>query len=192
MCGSGRNKGGKSTAKKIPKGSVGIEIGVWKGFTSEKFVEKTKHLHLVDSWSVIPYEKSDEHGNYENYISRYSKMVGSTDPVDFQKFYDDIYESVCNKFKDKAVTIHRMTSTEFFRTFDHEVDWVYVDGDHSYSGCLDDLENAKKIIKKGGAIFGDDFNKVEKPGVKKAVNEFVQKYNLPLEIFAGDQYQINL
>lgn len=192
MCGTGRNKGGKSTAKKIPKDSIGVEIGVWKGFTSEKFIEKTKHLHLVDSWSVIPYKDSDEHGTYKNYIARYADMVGSTNPEDFQKYYDNIYESVCKKFEGENVTIHRMPSSEFFETFKQTVDWTYVDGDHSYAGCLQDLENSKNIIKNGGSIFGDDYNKPEKPGVKKAVDEFVNKYNLPLNIYAGDQYQINL
>lgn len=192
MCGKGVNKGGKSTAKKIPKGSVGVEIGVWKGFTSEKFIKKTKHLHLVDSWSVIPYKDSDEHGTYENYIARYAGLVGSTDPEDFQKYYDDIYESVCRKFEGESVTIHRMTSSEFFKTFKQTVDWIYIDGDHSYAGCLQDLENSKNIIKKNGSILGDDYNKPEKPGVKKAVDEFVKKYNLTLTIYAGDQYNIDL
>lgn len=192
MCGTGRNKGGKSTAKKILKNSIGVEIGVWKGFTSEHFIKKTKHLHLVDSWSVIAYKDSDEHGTYENYLARYADMVGSTDPEDFQKYYDNIYENVCKKFEGKNVTIHRMPSSEFFKTFDQTVDWIYIDGDHSYAGCFQDLENSKNIIKKGGSIFGDDYNKSEKPGVKKAVDEFVNKYNLPLNIYAGDQYQINL
>jgi len=193
MCGTGRNKGGKSTAKKIPKkNSIGVEIGVWKGFTSEHFVKKTKHLHLVDSWSVVAYKDSDEHGIYENYIARYADMVGSTNLEDFQKYYDNIYESVCKKFEGKNVTIHRMPSSEFFKIFKQTVDWVYIDGDHSYAGCLQDLENSKNIIVKGGSIFGDDYNKPEKPGVKKAVDEFVKKYNLPLNIYAGDQYQINL
>lgn len=192
MCGTGRNKGGKSTAKKIPKNSIGVEIGVWKGFTSEHFIKKAKHLHLVDSWSVIPYQESDEHGDYENYISRYADMVGSNNPDDFQKYYDSVYESVCKKFQGKNVTIHRTTSSEFFYKFYEKVDWIYVDGDHSYAGCFHDLENSKKIVKKGGTIFGDDYDKLEKPGVKKAVDEFVGKYNLALETYAGDQYRIDL
>lgn len=191
MSGKGINKTAKSTVKKIPKNSIGIEIGVWRGYTSEKFLEKASHLHLVDSWSVIPYQGSKEHGNYENYISKYADMVGSTNPEDFQKYYDNIYESVCEKFEGENVTIHRMTSSEFFKIFKQTVDWIYIDGDHSYAGCLQDLENSKNLIKKGGSIFGDDYRK-EKLGVKKAVNEFVEKYNLQINIYAGDQYQINL
>ena len=31
--------------------SVGAELGVWQGESSEKFLKRAKHVHLVDSWS---------------------------------------------------------------------------------------------------------------------------------------------
>ena len=88
------------------------------------------------------------------------------------------------------VEICRMTSDEWFEQYlaakghgnDEMLDWIYVDGDHSYEGCLKDLNNAKEIVKPGGLILGDDYgwpnSKYQKVGVTKAVNEFRKKHNL--------------
>lgn len=185
----GKNIDSEETWKRISEGSVGIEIGVWKGGSSEKFLRRASHLHLVDSWSPVAYENSDEHGNYENYLDRYSELVGSRDPADFQKYYDKIYQDVVTKFKGKSVTIHRMNSRDFFKDFNHIVDWVYVDADHSYDGCLFDLENSLRVVRSGGIIFGDDYID-KKPGVQRAVDEFVRRTGLSFNNFYEGQYEI--
>lgn len=184
----GRNIDSEETWKRIPKNTIGIEIGVWKGDSSVKFLRRANHLHLVDSWSPISYENSNEHGNYQNYLNRYSDLVGSNNPEDFQKYYDKIYQEVISRFKNKPVTIHRQNSREFFENFNQLVDWIYIDGDHSYEGCLFDLENSLRIIRPGGIIFGDDYN--NKPGVKQAVDEFILRTGLFFNNFYGDQFEI--
>ena len=184
----GRNIHSEETWKRIPEGTVGIEIGVWKGGSSEKFLRRASHLHLVDSWSPVAYEHSDEHGTYENYLDRYAELVGSRDPADFQRYYDNILQSVIDKFANKPITIHRMNSREFFKQFNEQVDWVYVDADHSYEGCLHDLENSLRIVRPGGIIFGDDYT--NKPGVRRAVDEFIRRTGLPFNNFHGTQYEI--
>ncbi len=184
----GKNIWSEETWKRIPEGSVGIEIGVWKGDSSEKFLRRASHIHLVDSWSPIAYEDSKEHGNYENYLERYSTLVGSKDPADFQRYYDNIYNNVLERFKDKPVTIHRMSSKEFFNTFKGKVDWVYVDGDHSYDGCLYDLQQSLNVLKPDGTLFGDDYT--NKPGVKQAVDEFITRLDLKFNNFFKSQFEI--
>ncbi len=188
MC--GQNIGSNKTWQRIPEGSVGVELGVWEGISSERFLKRAKHLHLVDSWSINPYKDSDEHGGYEQYLNRYKKKVGSQDPRDFQKLYDTVFKEVTNKFKDQPVTIYRMSTTDFFRIFTEVVDWVYVDASHSYEGCLQDLKNSLKIIKKGGYIFGDDYT--NKKGVKAAVDEFVNQTGLAFSNFYLNQFEIKI
>ena len=184
----GKNKDSHKTLLRIPQHSVGVEIGVWQGDSSARFLTRASHLHLVDSWSPIPYSQSDEHGTYENYLKRYSELVGSADPQDFIKYYDRVYASVIKRFLDQPVTIHRKSSRDFFQTFDQKVDWVYVDGDHSFQGCLDDLRGARHIVKPGGQILGDDYT--NKPGVRQAVDTFVHETGLSLNNFYGSQYEI--
>jgi len=188
----GHNPGSDETCKRIPKGTVGVELGVWKGESSEKFLKRASHLHLVDPWAVTAYEDSDEFGDYNGYLKRYSKLVGSRNPKDFQKYYDNIYKEVKRKFTDKPVTIHRCTTDEFFATFTDQVDWIYVDALHSFDGCLSDLINSTKLVKIGGSIFGDDYSD-KKPGVKQAVNKFIETHHfLSFNNFYEDQYEIKV
>ena len=182
----GINKTVKETVKLIPENSIGAELGVWKGETSSKFLPKCKFLHLVDSWSIVAYEDSDEHGNYEGYLQRYSKIVGSDNPNDFQKFYDNIYSEVNEKFANSPVKIYRMTTKEWFKVFDEKLDWIYVDANHGYQDALFDLQESYKKIKSGGILFADDYSD-NKPGVKKAVEDFSKQLDLPFVNFYKDQ-----
>lgn len=202
MMGSPVNKDAVNVIQAIPADTIGAEVGVWMGNTSQKFLDKgLKHLHLVDSWSPIPYEQqpNNEHGSYEQYLAKYSHLVGSTDPSKFDEYYDKIYQGVVDRFdRFDNVTIHRMTSKEFFEQFSYnpeKLDWIYVDGDHSYEGCLYDLEQSLKAVKKGGKIFGDDYrwtNAHGKPGVTQAVDEFVKKYSLTIKRYGILQFEIEV
>jgi len=174
----GKNKGSLDTVERIPRGSVGVEIGVWRGDTSARFLERCGFLHMVDPWAVEPYQDDPD------YLKKYSKLTGSLDPADFQKYYDNIYRDVCGRFKDRPVKIHRCTSDHFFDTFTDKVDWVYIDGLHTFDGCLSDLQNSLKIVKEGGWIFGDDYG--NKPEVKRAVDTF----GMGFELFGLNQYGI--
>ena len=186
----GTNTGSNETWKRIPEGSVGVELGVWKGVSSERFLRRAGHLHLVDPWSAVAYEDSDEFGDYQGYLDRYSKIVGSNKPEDFQRYYDNIAKSVQTKFRDKHVTIHRTTTDEFFENFKERVDWVYVDALHNFEGCLSDLRKSLKIVKEGGSIFGDDYG--NKPGVVRAVDAFIAETGLTLDNFYTTQYEIKV
>ena len=59
----------------VTAGSVGAEIGVWMGNTSQKFADKNpKELHLVDAYSVEPYKENTEM-TYQDYISKYQRIT---------------------------------------------------------------------------------------------------------------------
>lgn len=186
----GKNQESKKVVDRILINSVGVELGVWKGGSSEKFLKRTSHLHLVDAWAPIAYQESKEHGTFEDYLARYRIMVGSDDPKDFEKFYDNVYKEVVEKFKNKPVTIHRMSTKEFFKKFNEKVDWVYVDAAHDHEGCYNDLISSLKIVKFGGYIYGDDY--LNKPGVKSAVNQFIKETDLKFDNFFGSQYEIQV
>ena len=186
----GQNPGTSQTWKRIPKFSAGAELGVWKGESSGKLAHNASYVYLVDSWSVEPYTKDHLEKSFDNYIEKYSKIVGSRNPDDFQKYYDRIYQSVVDKYAENSkIIIKRMTTDTFFDSLNEKLDWVYVDADHSYEGCLNDLNRSLEILKPGGIIFGDDYGPA-KPGVQKAVNEFIDTTGLTLTNFYEDQYEI--
>lgn len=68
--------------------------------------------------------------------------------------------------------------SHFLQTFDV----VYVDGNHSYNGCMSDLHNAMLIAKKTNShIFVDDYAN-DDMGVRQAVSDFSH----PDKIFFAD------
>jgi hypothetical protein len=70
------------------------------------------------------------------------------------------------------ITTIRADSKEAHKQFENEsLDFVFIDGDHSYLGCKSDLKNWFPKIKKNGIIAGHDYNEPT-CGVKKAVDEF--------------------
>jgi hypothetical protein len=167
--------------------TVGAEIGVWYGNTSSQFLKRgIKELHLVDSWSIEPYrEDTGEHGSYDAYLLKYSKTLGVLPTEEsFMLHYNKVYNKVKEKFSgDDRVKIYRMTSDEWFQNYSGEkLDWIYIDGAHSFEGCYADLNNALQIVKSGGKIMGDDyywpFAKWGKQGVTEAVDKFLRENSL--------------
>ena len=55
------------------------------------------------------------------------------------------------------------------------ISYLYIDGDHSYSGCYNDLKNWYPKMKKGGLIIGDDGNLNT---IKEAVKDFCRIENI--------------
>lgn len=183
------NKDAPHMMHMIQKGTVGAEIGVWMGNTSQRFIQQgVKELHLVDAYSVEPYKNNSEM-SFQDYISKYSKITGEFSEAGFTNYYDSVYESVKERFKKYShVKLNRMPSSKWFaENKDLKLDWIYIDGDHSYEGCLADLEAALPMIKKGGMILGDDYGwpnaRYQKVGVTKAVNEFRKKHKFPNDSF---------
>lgn len=203
--GSDVNKNSKDIMHLIVSGSIGAEIGVWKGNTSKEFLKrKVKELHLIDPWSTEPYKtvnvagmKAADGYEFDDYLKRYKKVVGSDKEKDFEEYYDKIYRSVVDKFKEnKEVVIHRTTSSEWFKTIEpNYFDWIYVDGSHDYEEVLEDLNSCLVAIKEGGFIIGDDYDWGRighKPGVKKAVDEFVKENSLELNKHGKFEFSIKL
>lgn len=189
----GQNTNSVSILDKIPHGSIGAEIGVWKGDSSELFLKKTNplELHLVDPWSFDAFSINLSEEEYKSDIEKYSRLTNSKDKKSFETYYDSIYKGVIRRFKDyDNVIIHRKTSTEWFNNFDKKLDWIYIDGDHTYIGCLNDLTNCLRVMKSNGIIFGDDYG--NKPDVKKAVDDFVKTKNFSFAILGKNQFMIKV
>jgi predicted O-methyltransferase YrrM len=63
------------------------------------------------------------------------------------------------------------------------IDILFIDGDHSYNGVINDFNLYSKMVKPGGYIVFDDYNdKQHSPQVKVAVDDLL-KNNYEYEIF---------
>ncbi len=169
----------------LPAGSVGAEIGVWKGDFSAEILARTKPrlLHLIDPW------QSREDTSHRN--AWYSADRG----VDM----DGVYADVCSRFADQisaeSVIVHRApASTTLAEMPPAGLDWIYIDGDHSYEAVREDLASAMRVTKSGGLICADDYRlgKWWGDGVVRAVNEFIGEHASAIELRFSANTQVVL
>lgn len=158
----------------LPNG-ICAEIGVAKGKFSFHILKNNcpKKLYLIDSWENFDLGYAD--GN----------MVLQTEQ-------DNRYLSVLQKVqKFSNVKIIRKRSIEALETFpDKYFDWIYIDADHSFNGCYNDLKIAKRKVKNEGYICGHDYLApgffVDGFGVNKAVDLFVEETNPQLTLLTNE------
>lgn len=153
---------------------TGVEVGVFKG---EHALKIYKYLNIKNLYLVDPYKE---------YID---STLGKNDPGCDQKKHDENYLELKKKFSNyKNVNIIRTTSLEASKKFeDNSLDFVYIDGDHSYEGVKLDLESWYPKLKEFGVMGGDDYGHISGKGVVKAVNEFA--YNKKVVVIYGNDNQ---
>jgi len=137
-------------------GSItGIEIGTKAGDLTVAMlrdVPELSRIHTIDPWR-----------HFEN-----SEFEAANE----QAYHDQQREVALHRLKQygERVIVHQHTSDEFFRDHpDIKVDFVHIDGHHSYEQAKRDIQNAKRVVKPGGIIGGHDFGLVDR--VTKAVEE---------------------
>lgn len=165
----------------IEKNTIGAEIGVFEGEFSIQInnIVTPKTLHLVDLFEGQMCS-GDKDGNNIKYIN-----------------LDSSYKNLLNKFaNNSSINIFKGTSYSFYKTIpDNYLDFIYIDGDHTYNGVCLDLEHSRNKVKSGGVISGHDYTPTFE-GVIRAVDEFCSRYNLSKVITLEDgcpsYYIINL
>jgi hypothetical protein len=145
---------------------IGCEVGIGYGLHAENILKNTniEKLYLVDPMEY-----------YEN----------DAFPIDivnnggFELLKDEILLNL--KKYEKRYEFFRTTSTGISNSQipDNSLDFVFIDGNHSYEYVKNDLEFWYKKVKNSGYITGDDYENYNF-GVKQAVDEFVEKNNFIL------------
>ena len=152
---------------------VAAEVGVRRGQLSEKLLQRFDNLclHMIDVWCECPpgsdYAKSTQNNEgitAEDAAACYEEAVERTKP--FRKRRD----------------IHQLDSLEAVKRFaDESLILVFLDAQHDYFGLSADMVNWWPKVKSGGFFTGHDYGKAAF-GVTQAVNEFISRTKLPLEL----------
>jgi predicted O-methyltransferase YrrM len=156
----------------LPTDAVCAEIGTWRGDFAELILRERppRRLFLVDPWELRT-EQAYERASYGG------KLEGGQQALD--AMFDEVSKRFAAHIDAGTVKILRMRSAEAAATFEPEsVDWVYIDGDHSYEGVRADLEAFFPAVKPGGYIAGDDYGHAGawfEDGVTRAVQEFAPR-----------------
>ena len=156
--------------EKFPNG-IGVEIGVAGGHFTQQIVKSWKTCHKL--FAVDLWEHQDE---------GYNDGCNLSNDVQLER-----YNQVLKDFsKHKHVSFLKMWSHIAVNQFyDNHVDFIYLDANHSYQGCMNDLNIWYPKIKKGGIFAGHDYRVIE--GVRNAVNEFFAE--IDQKISYSDSYE---
>lgn len=100
-------------------------------------------------------------------------LLDIEDRIIFHDFFD----------KFPFVTFYNESSVDVSKKIeDNSLDIVYIDADHTYEHCLEDIKCWQPKVKKGGILCGHDYGTFFWKGVKQAVDEsFPIGLNLLLE-----------
>jgi predicted O-methyltransferase YrrM len=115
---------------------VGVEIGTEQGRFADCLLRKIPDLDLtvVDCWE--PYEGYRE--NMGDHITEYEKRARER------------LEGRC-----KIIKAYSMDAVREFE--DESLDFVYIDGNHNFINCANDISEWSKKVKVGGLIMGHDY-----------------------------------
>ena len=163
-----------------------LEIGVFQGVTGRNICEllsKTKEefkyigVDIFDSMydkeeEILPIMKSS------NPLKKiYYKYIKRIEPYSLEGV-----KQLLKKYE-KNVILYKGNSNEILKDFEHkDIDYIIIDGGHSYETVIEDLNLSAKILSKEGIIMCDDYIHNKTQGVKMAVDEFIKFNSFKIEI----------
>lgn len=150
----------------LPDNSTMAEIGCHRGKSlasiAPTLIRKNIKVHAIDI-----FDKVEVPGYLEPGVTSGK-----------QGMFDDFLSTI-KQFKiDNLVTVHAAPSLEVAERLS-DLDFVFIDGDHSYEMVKAELEAWWPKVKVGGVLSGHDYDHNGRgwPGVHKAVHEkFGQPY----------------
>ena len=177
--------------KKKPK--YFLEIGVFHGVTARNVCELLYQIHKNDFKYIglDLFEKNIENAdevipntNFNNPLKKiYFQYIKRQDPYSLKAV-----EDLLQKFKDNIYLIKGNSNKLLKKIEMSKVDFVFLDGGHDYNTVVNDLSFCIEVIKSNGTVMCDDYNLGSAPGVKKAIDEFVEKNKLKCEIICEGRF----
>jgi len=152
-------------AQKLPANAIAVEIGSWQGKSTYCIA---KGLRNGKIFAIDPFNAGSgvgDEGNIKIYQER--------------KANRDLQSSFLNNMKTLGVSekiiIKKGFSNEFYADFD-QINFLFIDGDHSIEGCKSDYDNyAPKVIKGGFIAFHDYYEENHDLGPTYVIEKVISK-----------------
>ena len=170
-----------SSPKKI------LEIGVFQGVTARNICELLYKIHN-NNFKYIGVDKFDLDDKTNNEIIPSNNFKNPLKQFYYQYIIKEnpySLKSVKNLLKkfDKNIDIFKGDSKDVLPKIDlSEINYVFLDGGHSYNTVINDLINCKVVVENNGVILCDDYDLSYAPGVKKAIDEFITKEQYDIKV----------
>ena len=170
-----------------------LEIGVFHGVTARNVCELLSKIHKGEFKYIglDLFEKSNENRseiipntNFSNPFKQiYFKYIKKQDP-----YTKEAVEDLLKNFKNNIHLIKGNSNIVLKKIDMSKIDYVFLDGGHDYETVKNDLNNCSEVIDNYGTILCDDYNLSYAPGVKKAIDEFIEIKNYKCEILHKNRF----
>jgi len=133
-----------------------LEIGSWAGDSAilwakaiRKFNDGKGSVICVDQWR--PYINFSEKVGASHVLSRMEKALAR------KRIFNLFLHNISTTGLDDIIKPYKGSSDELLPTLrDNRFNLAFVDGSHSYSQVIKDLENCERVLSSGGILCGDD------------------------------------
>jgi predicted O-methyltransferase YrrM len=134
----------------------GVEIGTRFGESSRMWCKANPHLHLT---CIDPY------------IAYHARPM--------QSRQDTVYAKTCKLLKPFNITLLRTKSMDAVNDFeDASLDFVYIDGDHCFDACMQDIIRWVPKVKLDGLVVVHDYCAFERGGVIKSIDAYTHCHRI--------------
>ena len=152
----------------------GIEIGVFQGEYTEILAKSGLEIYGVDPWI-----------EYKGYVYSTGRRV----------FFDDMYKDAVKRLAPyKNVHLIRKMSMDALKDFEDEsLDFVYIDGNHTFKYIAEDMYYWSYKIKEGGVLCGHDYAYFKHRyigggcQVREVVDAFAKSYDLNFWVLGNNK-----
>lgn len=138
-------------AKLLKPNSIGVEIGSYIGASSlliANGLSGQSKLYCIDTWE----NDAMAEGNWDTY---------------------GVFQKNISQVKNKIIPL-KSNSVDAAKDFDKQIDFLFIDGDHSYEGAKADVDSWFGKLKSGGIIIMHDIEWAE--GVIRVVEEDIKPH----------------
>ena len=178
-------------AKKKPK--TFLEVGVFHGVTARNVCELLYDIHGKE-FKYIGLDLFEENDENKDEIIPNTKFSNPLKTIFFkyikrQNPYSlEAVKDLLNKFEDNIHLI-KGNSNKILNEIDmKKIDYVFLDGGHEYNTVKNDLECCKEVILGDGVVLCDDYDLSYAPGVKKAIDEFIENNSFKCSIISNGRF----
>jgi predicted O-methyltransferase YrrM len=145
-------------ARQVPRGGVIVEIGSYLGrstaFMAQAIQGHDVTIHCIDTWH--------NQGMSEGARDTYPEFLKNIQPWAAH------------------IKSYRGFSHDIRRQWDTPIDFLWIDGDHSYTGVRQDIADWLPLVKKGGVVAFHDY--ANEKSVHEAVDEWQEDFLNPYVI----------
>lgn len=142
-----------------------VEIGSWQGKSTYFLGLAAKLSRNGEVWAIDHFLGNIGKEHYyvvnnedlSDLESGFRENMNKTDIADVVNLLNFSSKVACSYIKDKSIRL------------------IFIDGDHTEIGLIQDLTLFKPKLKDNGIIIFDDYDKISFPDVVRVANEFIER-----------------